>query len=153
MEKKGKLQTKEGSRSSYVLYIGLGVCSIGLIIFLVGVGEKGFKSLELQLIGPSLIGLGLLLVILQVLYCTRPCSKQKTATGIPEQNILNKPAVIQIKSANEIEKTQLRLGNRLEVPETLNNHSEEKLTAPLSGSLKNLKSADIILNSSKLILD
>ena len=30
--------------------------SIGLIIFLVGVGDKGFKSLELQLIGPSLIG-------------------------------------------------------------------------------------------------
>ena len=51
-----QLQTKEGSRSSFVLYIGLGVCSIGLIIFLVGVGEKGFKSLELQLIGPSLIG-------------------------------------------------------------------------------------------------
>ena len=94
-----------------------------------------------------------MLVILQVLYCTRPCSKQKLAAGITEQTISNKPAVIQIKSANEIEKTQLRLGNRLEVPEIQNNHSEEKLTAPLSGSLKNLKSADIILNSSKLILD
>ena len=98
-------------------------------------------------------GLGLVLVALQVLYCTRPCSKQRPAAEIPEKNTLNKPAVIQIKSFNEIEKTQLRLGNRLEVPETLNNHSEDKLTAPLSGSLKNLKSADIILNSSKLILD
>ena len=98
-------------------------------------------------------GLGLLLVVLQVLYCTRPCSKQKQAANIPEENRLNKPAVIKIKSFNEIEKTQPRLSNRLEVPETLNNHSEEKLAAPLSGSLKNLKSADIILNSSKLILD
>ena len=39
------------------------------------------------------------------------------------------------------------------VPESPSNQSEEKLTGALSGSLKNLKSADIILNSSKLILD
>ena len=49
-------QTQNGSNSSVVLYLGLSVSSVGLIIFLVGVGEKGFKSLELQLIGPSLIG-------------------------------------------------------------------------------------------------
>ena len=114
------------------------------------------RTLELHYFPPINIvfsGLGLLLVVLQVLYCTRPCSKQKQAAGIPQQNTLNKPAVIKIKSFNEIEKKQPRLGNRLEVPETLNNHSEGKLSAPLSGSLKNLKSADIILNSSKLILD
>ena len=49
-------QSQNGSNSSVVLYLGLSVSSVGLIIFLVGVGEKGFKSLELQLIGPSLIG-------------------------------------------------------------------------------------------------
>ena len=48
--------SKNNSNSSVVLYLGLGVSSIGLIIFLVGVGDKGFKSVELQLIGPSLIG-------------------------------------------------------------------------------------------------
>ena len=49
-------QSKTGSNGSIVLYFGLTVSSVGLIIFLVGVGEKGFKSLELQLIGPTLIG-------------------------------------------------------------------------------------------------
>ena len=48
-------QSQHGSLSN-VLYLGLSVSSVGLIIFLVGVGDKGFKSLELQLIGPSLIG-------------------------------------------------------------------------------------------------
>ena len=45
-------------------------------------------------------GLGLLLVLLQVLYCTRPCSKQKQPAGSPEKNTLTKPrnAVIKIKS-------------------------------------------------------
>ena len=100
-------------------------------------------------------GLGLLLILLQVLYCTRPCSKQKPLAGTPEKNKLKKPknAVIKIKSFNEIEKTKPRFSNRLEVPETLNILPEEKISAPLGGSLKNLKSADIILNSSKLILD
>ena len=53
----------------------------------------------------------------------------------------------------KLKKKQPISNNRLEVPDTLNNHSMENLTAPMSGSLKNLKSADIILNSSKLILD
>lgn len=38
------------------LYIGLGTASIGLIIAFVGTGEKGFKTNELRLIGPALIG-------------------------------------------------------------------------------------------------
>ena len=50
------VHSQNGSNSSVVLYLGLIISSVGLIIFLVGVGEKGFKSLELQLIGPSLIG-------------------------------------------------------------------------------------------------
>ena len=49
-------QSQTGSSSSVVLYLGLSLSSVGLVIFLVGVGDKGFKSLELQLIGPSLIG-------------------------------------------------------------------------------------------------
>lgn len=38
------------------LYVGLGTIAIGLVIAFVGTGEKGFKTVELRLIGPSLIG-------------------------------------------------------------------------------------------------
>lgn len=38
------------------LYFGLGTVALGLVISFVGTGEKGFKTVELRLIGPSLIG-------------------------------------------------------------------------------------------------
>lgn len=38
------------------LYVGLGTVALGLVIAFVGTGEKGFKTVELRLIGPSLIG-------------------------------------------------------------------------------------------------
>lgn len=38
------------------LYVGLGTVAIGLVISFVGTGEKGFKTTQLRLIGPSLIG-------------------------------------------------------------------------------------------------
>lgn len=37
------------------LYVGLGTVALGLVIVFVGTGEKGFKTVELRLIGPSLI--------------------------------------------------------------------------------------------------
>ncbi|KAI9586647.1 hypothetical protein GQX74_002494 [Glossina fuscipes] len=37
------------------LYAGLGTIALGLVIAFVGTGEKGFKTVELRLIGPSLI--------------------------------------------------------------------------------------------------
>lgn len=38
------------------LYVGLGTVALGLVISFVGTGEKGFRTVELRLIGPSLIG-------------------------------------------------------------------------------------------------
>jgi hypothetical protein len=43
--------------SEQSLIAGLGTISLGSIIFFVGTGEKGFKTQELRLIGPSLAGL------------------------------------------------------------------------------------------------
>ncbi|XP_058126578.1 uncharacterized protein LOC131281583 [Anopheles ziemanni] len=54
------------------LYVGLGTIAIGLVIAFVGTGEKGFKTVELRLIGPSLIGLGLICCILRILFCICP---------------------------------------------------------------------------------
>lgn len=44
------------SFANAILYVGLGTIALGLVIFCTGTGEKGFKTVELRLIGPSLIG-------------------------------------------------------------------------------------------------
>ena len=58
--------------ANIILYVGLGMISIGLIITFVGLGDKGFRTLELKLIGPSLVGCGAFFAILRVLFCTVP---------------------------------------------------------------------------------
>jgi hypothetical protein len=61
----------ESGGSEYImLYVGLGMAAIGLVISFVGLGDKGFKTIELRLVGPSLLGCGWFLPFLQVLYCT-----------------------------------------------------------------------------------
>ncbi|XP_053960911.1 uncharacterized protein LOC128865043 [Anastrepha ludens] len=54
------------------LYVGLGTIALGLVIAFVGTGEKGFKTVELRLIGPSLIGLGFICCMLRILFCICP---------------------------------------------------------------------------------
>ena len=48
--------------------------AIGLVITFVGLGDKGFKTLELKLIGPSLVGCGVFFALLRILFCTVPSS-------------------------------------------------------------------------------
>ena len=45
--------TASGS-ANIILYVGLGMISIGLVITFVGLGDKGFRTLELKLIGAYL---------------------------------------------------------------------------------------------------
>ena len=105
---------------------------------------------SLALLISSTAGLGLLLVLLQVLYCTKPGCRR---SHLQE---LNTPEIIKIKSFNEIEKNLIS-SKDVNVPETISerihNLNEEPVSVPMNGSLKNLKSADIILNSSKLVLE
>ena len=46
--------------------------AMGLTVTFLGLGEKGFKTLELKLIGPSLIGCGMFFTLLRILFCTVP---------------------------------------------------------------------------------
>ena len=39
------------SSANVVLYVGLGMVAIGLVITFVGLGDKGFQTVELKLIG------------------------------------------------------------------------------------------------------
>ena len=47
------------------LYTGLGMVAIGLVLTVVGVGEKGFKTVEMKLLGPALLVVGAVLSILR----------------------------------------------------------------------------------------
>ena len=47
------------------LYLGLGMVAIGLILTVVGVGEKGFRTLEMKLLGPALLVVGFVLSLLR----------------------------------------------------------------------------------------
>lgn len=64
----------QSAAANALLYVGLGTVAIGSVIFFVGTGEKGFKTLELRLIGPTLIACGLLCCLIRVLLCACPSS-------------------------------------------------------------------------------
>ena len=40
-----------------------------MIITFVGLGEKGFKTVELKLVGPVLVGGGVVLVFVRIMFC------------------------------------------------------------------------------------
>ena len=46
--------------------------AMGLVITFLGLGSAGFKTLELKLIGPSLVGCGVFFAVLRILFCTVP---------------------------------------------------------------------------------
>lgn len=64
----------QSAAANALLYVGLGTAAIGSIIFFVGTGEKGFKTLELRLIGPTLVACGLLCCLVRILLCACPRS-------------------------------------------------------------------------------
>ena len=50
---------------------------MGLVITLVGVGDKGFKTFELKLVGPCLVVFGGLLAVMRLLICTVRVTKDE----------------------------------------------------------------------------
>ena len=63
-----------GGSADVILYVGLAMISLGLLITFIGIGEgtKGFKTMEMKLIGPSLVGCGVFFAVLRILFCTVP---------------------------------------------------------------------------------
>ncbi|KAG8306104.1 hypothetical protein J6590_055076 [Homalodisca vitripennis] len=68
----GGLYGHQSAAANALLYVGLGTVAIGLVIAFVGTGEKGFKTLELRLIGPTLIGSGVLCCLVRIFLCVCP---------------------------------------------------------------------------------
>ena len=64
-----------------IFFIGMGLFAIGLVTTFVGLGDKGFKTSELKLVGPCLAGCGIVLAALRVLLCTARQSYKAVSTG------------------------------------------------------------------------
>lgn len=52
-----------------MLYVGLGLVALGLVTMVVGVGEKGFQTVGLRLLGPAVACFGVILVAFKILSC------------------------------------------------------------------------------------
>ncbi|CAH0579410.1 unnamed protein product [Chrysodeixis includens] len=63
-----------------LLYAGLGTLALGLVVYFVGTGDKGFKTPALRLVGPSLIVAGLACCLLRIIFCifAKPCCRRRT---------------------------------------------------------------------------
>ena len=59
----------KADRMDLVLYVGLGMVAVGLVITMVGLGDKEFQTLELRIVGPSIVLCGAMLVGLRMLLC------------------------------------------------------------------------------------
>ena len=69
-----------------ILYVGLFMVFTGLLITFLGLGNSGFRTLELRLLGPSLVGCGVFISLLRILFCTLPscCGVRKKKTEEPK---------------------------------------------------------------------
>ena len=59
-------------RMDVVLYVGLGMFAVGLVITVVGLGDKGFQTFELKIVGPSIIVCGAVLAGGRIVVCVWP---------------------------------------------------------------------------------
>ena len=64
-----------------LLYIGLGMVAVGLVITFVGLGEKGFRTTGMQIIGPGLVGGGGVLAIVRIFLCSVPVRQAPVRGG------------------------------------------------------------------------
>ena len=75
-----------------LLYCGLGMIMVGLVITVVGLGDKGFKSIELRLVGPGIVLCGGVITSARILLCTLPYTQcggwcSKVALGYTEAQV------------------------------------------------------------------
>ncbi|KAJ8728303.1 hypothetical protein PYW08_016688 [Mythimna loreyi] len=81
-ESDGEADREAGDRwgVARLLYAGLGTLALGLVVYFVGTGDKGFKTPALRLVGPSLIVAGLACCLLRILFCifAKPCCRRRT---------------------------------------------------------------------------
>ena len=79
---------KLGISGNAVLYTGLLIGSVGLLITFLGLGSRGFKTLEVKLLGPGLVGLSSIVVIFRIviLISAKKDKQMKRETKYPQND-------------------------------------------------------------------
>ena len=72
---------KQNVLLNLVLYVGLGIVTLGMIFVALGEGEKGFKSQHLKMVGPAMIVVGLLLALIWIFILMLPFCLDKSELG------------------------------------------------------------------------
>jgi hypothetical protein len=91
-----------GGSADVILYVGLVMICFGLLITFLGLGEGGggYKTTEMKLIGPSLVGCGVFFAVLRILFCTVPaflrticccCRRSKDTERLLEKEVRPTP--------------------------------------------------------------
>ena len=92
-----------------LLYLGFVLVAVGVVITSVGLGERGFRTLELRMVGPCLLGLGVMMVTLRLLFCSGlPCTRGLAQQGDTQPIIMVRPTHEEDEMTSEVEKTATR---------------------------------------------
>ena len=120
--------------ANVILYVGLCMVGIGLVITFVGLGDNGFKTTDLKLIGPSLVGCGVFFALLRILFCTAPgflvacfqCCRRHEDTEelLSEESEISEDVVDRLKSAVSVRRNGLLKPINLSVINTMTEPSK-----------------------------
>ena len=132
-----------GGNANVILYVGLGMVAVGLVITFVGLGDKGFQTLELKLIGPTLTGIGLFFALLRVLFCTLPSclrscrrccccgnSEEEEKLIKKEQEKLRNEVLAREQLQQQQQQKQLQESRLLRQQEKLQRHQQQRQRMP-----------------------
>ena len=137
-------------RESVILYIGIGLVAVGLVITFVGLGEKGFKSMELKMVGPSLVTCGVFCVFLQILYCTLPLCAQGYNKKEDDEKLLQKEEIFSQLQLNHQDRRRGSDKDNHEQVFVKHDHSDKSFSHSKKSQRTILKAARLNLPSSEL---
>ena len=92
--------------TSIISYTGVCLVCVGLVITAVGVGEKGFTVVELQMVGPGIVlcGVGMIVGTIVVTYCGRDSGdkdtlfrKRSVGHGVEDTDTCSEDTSVQIQ--------------------------------------------------------
>ena len=142
------------------------MASVGLVITFIGLGERGFKTVELKLIGASLVGCGLILALLRIFYfCVPSGEKEEDSEKLMQKeedlNIFDEPDVDSFHDVAPWPRhtIQDQISSRPAVHPAWKEDATDSLgyrqqlaarTMQEDGSTKDLQAFEIFLNSQRL---
>lgn len=102
--RKSYIAAGESRSCDFLLWSGITVLLTGTVISFVGLGEKGFKTSYLRLLGPIFCGAGLALVIFRIGLCCCTKSKHNAMAYVNVKDQLSK--VVHIHHAVAVQSIQ-----------------------------------------------